>query len=81
MFLHILHNGIHGLVRNCTNSSALAVELLQFCTKPSICCSNTENTTSEMENNIIDIELQRKHHSAYQISILVSFQIMKAIHI
>ena len=26
-----------GLVHNCSNSSALAMELLQSCTKPSIC--------------------------------------------
>ena len=30
------HN-IEGLVQDCSNSSALAMELLQFCTKPSIC--------------------------------------------
>ena len=27
---------INGLVQDCSNSSALAMELLQFCTKPSI---------------------------------------------
>ena len=32
-----LGNHIDGLVQDCSNSSALAVELLQFCTKPSIC--------------------------------------------
>ena len=30
---------IDGLVQDCSNSSALAVELLQSCTKPSICRS------------------------------------------
>ena len=29
---------IDGLVQDCSNSSALAMELLQLCTKPSICC-------------------------------------------
>ena len=28
---------IHGLVQDWSNSSVLAMELLQFCTKPSIC--------------------------------------------
>ena len=28
---------IHGLVQDCSNSSALAMELLQSCNKPSIC--------------------------------------------
>ena len=28
---------IDGLVQNCGNSSALAMELLQSCTEPSIC--------------------------------------------
>ena len=28
-------NKIDGLVQDCSNSSALAMELLQFCTKPS----------------------------------------------
>ena len=32
------HVQIDGLVQNCNNSSALAMELLQSCTKPSICC-------------------------------------------
>ena len=27
---------IHGLAQDCSNSSALALELLQFCAKPSI---------------------------------------------
>ena len=31
---------IDGLVQDCSNSSALAVELLQFCTKPSKCNRN-----------------------------------------
>ena len=31
---HMVHNDIDGLVQDCSNSSALAVELLQFCTKP-----------------------------------------------
>ena len=29
---------INGLVQDCSNASALAIELLQSCTKPSICC-------------------------------------------
>ena len=31
-------NQIDVLVQDCSNSSALAMELLQFCTKPSIIC-------------------------------------------
>ena len=34
MWLYLSY--IDGLVQNCSNSSALAMELLQFCTKPSI---------------------------------------------
>ena len=30
---------IDGLVQDCSNSIANALELLQSCTKPSICCS------------------------------------------
>ena len=33
---------IDGLVQDCSNSSALAVELLQSCTKPSICISQPQ---------------------------------------
>ena len=33
---------IDGLVQDCRNSSALAVELLQSCTKPSICVTRPE---------------------------------------
>ena len=35
LFIHIVY--IEGLVQDCGNSSALAMELLQFCTKSSIC--------------------------------------------
>ena len=31
------HDKIDGLVQDCSNSSALAMELLQSCTKPSKC--------------------------------------------
>ena len=34
-WIQIYH--FHGLVQDCSNSSALAMELLQSCTKPSIC--------------------------------------------
>ena len=37
LFVHIIVN-IEDLVKDCSNSSALALELLQSCTKPSICC-------------------------------------------
>ena len=30
---------IYGLVQDCSNSSALAMELMQSCAKPSICTS------------------------------------------
>ena len=30
-------DGIDGLVKACSNSSALSIELLQSCTKPSVC--------------------------------------------
>ena len=33
---------IDGLVQDCSNPSALAMELLQSCTKPSICNLHTE---------------------------------------
>ena len=33
----ISHSHIDGLVQDCSNSSALAMELLQSCTKPSPC--------------------------------------------
>ena len=32
----ILHNHVDGSVQDCSNSSALAMELLQSCTKPSM---------------------------------------------
>ena len=35
--IHIMHLHIDSLVQDCSNSSALAVELLQSCTKPTIC--------------------------------------------
>ena len=38
LILHIEYH-INGLVQDCSNSSALAMELLQSCTKPSICKS------------------------------------------
>ena len=40
--LHLLLEFIHidGLVQDCSNSIANAVELLQLCTKPPISCSN-----------------------------------------
>ena len=34
----VSNSDIHGLVHHCSNSTALAVELLQSCTKPSIMC-------------------------------------------
>ena len=52
----------HGLVQDCSNSSALAMELLQSCTKPSICSSSSsleswvclaKYVTSTNENPII----------------------------
>ena len=39
---------IDGLVQDCSNSSALAMELLQFCTKPSICGTRPRNFTVEI---------------------------------
>ena len=36
VFFGILNEYIDGLVPDCSNSSALAMELLQSCTKPSI---------------------------------------------
>ena len=38
--MSLLH--IDGLVQDCSNFSALAIELLQSCTKPSICNLATE---------------------------------------
>ena len=52
----------HGLVQDCSNSSVLAMELLQSCTKPSICSSSSsleswvclaKYVTSTIENPII----------------------------
>ena len=43
----LFHADIDGLVQNCSNSSALALELLQCCTKPSICPTlNYDNNKS-----------------------------------
>ena len=36
-FPHYVHEYINGFVQDCRNSSALAMELPQSCTKPSIC--------------------------------------------
>ena len=36
-------HSIDGLVQDCSNSSALAMELLHSCTKPSICTANVSN--------------------------------------
>ena len=36
---HFLSNHIDGLMQDCSISSALAMEILQFCTKPSICAA------------------------------------------
>ena len=43
LFVLFLECGLHidGLVQDCNNSSALAMELVQFCTKPSICEETT----------------------------------------
>ena len=35
--IHKLENYIDGLAQDCSNSSALAMQLLQSCPKPSIC--------------------------------------------
>ena len=52
MFSHENFNGcgvnlseerIDGLVQVCSNSIANALELLQFCTKPSICINNNSH--------------------------------------
>ena len=34
----LLDNNLDGLVQSCSNSSALAIELLQSCVKPPILC-------------------------------------------
>ena len=42
-----MSHDIDGLVQDCSNSSALAMELLQSCTQPSIfACRNEKNTIS-----------------------------------
>ena len=41
------NGNIDGLVQGCSNSSALAMELLQSCTKPSICVSKTSQGTKD----------------------------------
>ena len=41
----VMHTYIDGLVQDCSNSSALAMELLQSCTKPSIYASVNEAIT------------------------------------
>ena len=40
----VLHSNdqVHGLVQDCSNRNALAMELLQYCTKPSM--SKQKNT-------------------------------------
>ena len=55
--LYVLY--IDGLVQDCSNSNALGIELLQYCTKPSICetlCDNSVNPTNDEENvfNFLD---------------------------
>ena len=45
-----MHMYIDGLVQDCSNSSALAVELLQSCTKPSI---YVFIHSKEKKNNVI----------------------------
>ena len=42
IFWETLDPDIDGLVQDCSNSSALAMELLQSCTKPSICHSQVQ---------------------------------------
>ena len=37
VIMEIMENNVHGLVQDCSNSIALAMELLQSSTKPSRC--------------------------------------------
>ena len=58
MLAHRQH--INGLMQACSNSSALAMELLQFCTKPSIwsygtLCIVSEHTTWISEMKIMEL--------------------------
>ena len=50
-FLSMAH--INGLVHDCSNTIATTMELLQFCTKPSICdnFSHLADTLPEMKKN------------------------------
>ena len=57
-YIHnIIYKHFDGLVQDCSNSSALAMELLQYCTKPSIyTCVNSMDTPL----NKIDIKISIK---------------------
>ena len=45
---------VHGLVQNCSNSSALAMELLQSCTKPSMqCLTNSKSPEVNVSSSIV----------------------------
>ena len=46
------YTDIGGSVEDCSNSSALAMELLQFCTEPSICCTTSQHPRMETEHGI-----------------------------
>ena len=45
VFTMLAAHDFDGLVPDCSNSSALAMELLQYCIKPSICCVCTKAET------------------------------------
>ena len=55
---------IDGLVQDCSNSSALALELLQSCTKPSIYknCSSADPVYMQDPNLVITMCLQMSLH-------------------
>ena len=58
---------IDGLVQDCSNSSALAMELLQFCTKPS-----TYGNESEHENKKPSLRLQMTYRAVLRrISVII----------
>ena len=69
-FWHSSHH-INGLVQDCSNSSALAMELLQSWTKPSICpyMSASASRYRDVYNYCSQIDLYQNLHYKYLISI------------
>ena len=55
---------VNGLVRECNNSSALAMELLQSCTKPLLCFSNGVTAVLHWD---MDVKVGEQGHKMLEI--------------